>query len=185
MARTRRGHASSRVSTKRAVASIGCSQLSITTNCSLWRMESTRTSVIWRPGISGIPMASASALGTSSPSESGASSTSHTPSGKAPTRSRPPPGPALSCPSLPRPLASTASSWQGALYLDHLCSVPRSCSSVLAGCLCPSSRVLSRIPHSLVPSTGKRPEAISSLKARLEAFGSTPSSLVSASSRRS
>jgi hypothetical protein len=68
------------VSTSLAQASIRCSQLSKTSNTRLVRKKSTSASVNGRSGCSRRPRAAATAPGTRSPSESDASSTSHTPS---------------------------------------------------------------------------------------------------------
>ncbi len=81
MARIRKlGHESSSESTSRAVAPKRCSQLSKTK--SNFRLCKTSASVSARDsaGRSGTSKTSASALGTSSCSERGANSTSHTPS---------------------------------------------------------------------------------------------------------
>ena len=66
---------------KRATATIRCSQLSRTRSVRLSRKKSTRASVSERSGCSFTPRTLATACATNVPSESGASSTNHTPSG--------------------------------------------------------------------------------------------------------
>src|SRR5215212_785791 len=72
---------------RRAAASIRCSQLSSTRSISLSPKASSRLSRRGRPGCSCTPKVPATTWGTSAPSDSDSSSTSHTPSWYVPTRS--------------------------------------------------------------------------------------------------